>query len=180
MIQCLLPCTSVTTDAKVSMPHALLVPEFAKDEEQSKSLMVTKRMAKRRQPSSKKILSSLLFLWIASCSNEDDHFQKHMQEILLWSATAEMILNDRLGGLVPKGFTDLAVERCRKEISDLSSQLPPSARYAEARANIFKLDRLIAAADDEIAQGRFEKGHQHLIELHQHEVELRRASGADG
>jgi hypothetical protein len=103
-----------------------------------------------------------------------------MQEILLWSATAEMILNARLGALVPKGFTDLAVERCQKQIVDLSSELPQTSKYAEARANIVKLERLIAATDDEIGRGRFELAHLHLIELHQSAVELRRTSGTDG
>ena len=91
-----------------------------------------------------------------------------------------MILNARLSTLVPKGFTDLAVERCQKEIMDLSSQLPETSRSAEARAGIVQLGRLIAAADEEIGGGRFDEGRQRLIELHQYEAELRRASGADG
>ncbi|MBY5370260.1 hypothetical protein HFO92_26920 [Rhizobium leguminosarum] len=180
MIKSSLPGTSAIGDKKVPGAHNLPVPEFAGDRGRGPFRMVSTRIAKRPLPSSKKVLSTFLFLWLASCANQDDQFQKRMQEILLWSATAEMILNARLGALVPKSFTDLAVERCQKQIVDLASQLPQTSKYAEARANIVRLDRLIAAADDEIGRGRFEQAHLHLIELHQSAVELRRTSGADG
>ena len=134
----------------------------------------------RNPPFSKPALCALLLLSLVSCSNEDEQSRKRMQEILSWSASAEMILDARLGARVPEGFTDLAVERCQKEISDLSSQLPQTSRYDQARAAAARFNGLIAAAHDEIRHGRFEQGQQHLVELHRHEAEQRATSGAAG
>ncbi|UVD60316.1 hypothetical protein NE852_31645 (plasmid) [Rhizobium sp. Pop5] len=91
-----------------------------------------------------------------------------------------MILDARLGGRVPERFTDLAVQRCDKEMSELSSQLPQTSRYDKARTAVVRLNGLIAAAHDEIGLGRFEQAHQHLVELHRYEAEQRMTSGAAG
>lgn len=142
--------------------------------------MVWKRIASGCRSDSRKILSSFLFLWLASCSSQDDQFDKQMDGILSWSATAEMILDGRLGAEVPKGFTDLALERCQQEISNLSSQLPQTSRFGDARASVLQLNRLIAAAYGEVGQDRFERGRQHLAALHQYEAKLRNTYRPDG
>jgi hypothetical protein len=103
-----------------------------------------------------------------------------MDEILMWSASAEMILDARYNALVPQGFTNLAVEHCQKQISDLSLQLPQTLRYDQARATVVKLNGLVATAHDEIGHGRLAQAHKHLVELHRYEAEQRRAFGADG
>jgi hypothetical protein len=130
-------------------------------------------MAKGRARCSKTVLSAFLLLSLVSCSSEEDRFRKQMQEILLWSASAEMMLDARHDALVPQGFTDLAVERCQKEISDHLSLLPQTPQYDETRAAIVKLNGLIDAAHDEIAHGRLEQGRQHLVELHHTEQQQR-------
>ncbi|MBY5337258.1 hypothetical protein HFO99_25715 [Rhizobium leguminosarum] len=103
-----------------------------------------------------------------------------MQQILSWSASAEMILDARIGKNVPEGFTDHAVEKCQKEISDIASQLPQTARTAHARESVLMLNGLISAAHDEIGHGRLEQGHQHIAELHRYEDEQRSTLGAGG
>ncbi|MBB3659192.1 hypothetical protein FHX15_004456 [Rhizobium sp. BK650] len=175
LARCLLPGTSAIGGTKNWIAHALSAPEFAGDRKQNRF----PGTAKARPPSSKIILSTFLILWLASCADQDDQFHKRMQEILSWSATAEMILDARLGALVPKGFTALAVERCQKEILDLSSQLPQTSQQAEAKANIVKLDKMIGAVKDDVDHGRFDAGRQRLTELQQYTADLRKTSGAD-
>ncbi|MBX5230036.1 hypothetical protein HJC06_27080 [Rhizobium sp. NLR9b] len=138
------------------------------------------RTLKRSSRWSNRALSTVLLLSLVSCSNEDEQSRRQVQEILMWSASAEMILDARLGGRVPEGFTDLAVQRCHREISHLSSQLPQTPRYDQARAAVVRLNGLIAVAHDEIGHGRFEQAHQNLVELHRYEVDQRKLPGAGG
>ncbi|WP_157386314.1 hypothetical protein [Rhizobium leguminosarum] len=125
-------------------------------------------------------LSAFLSLSLVSCTNENEQFDKQMQQILSWSASAEMILDARIAKNVPEGFTDLAVEKCQTEISDIASQLPQTARTAHARAAVVMLNGLISAAHDEIGHGRLEQGHQHIAELHRYQAEQRSTLGAGG
>jgi hypothetical protein len=177
LTQCLLPNIHAICDTKQLIALDISVPDFAGDEGRSQGPRASGRTAKRRPPS---FLPTFLILSLVSCSNEQDQFQKRMQEVLLWSASAEMILDARLGDLVPQGFSDLAVKRCQKEISDLSSQLPQTPHYDQARAGITELNRLIAAAHDEIHHGRLEQGHQHLVELHRNEEQQQRMASGGG
>lgn len=134
----------------------------------------------RFPPFLKTALSAFLSLSLVSCANEDEQFQRQMQQIFSWSASAEMVLNARIGTNVPESFTDRAVEKCQKEISDLASQLPQTVRTAHARVAVLKLNGLISAAHDEIVHGRLERGHQHIAELHRYQAEQRSTLGADG
>jgi hypothetical protein len=166
LIQCLLQITSL---ANAGVGYGFSRPEFLTNG------------ARRELPSRwKPVLCLSLLLPLVSCANEDGDFRKEMQQILSWSASAELILDARLGARVPQGFTDLAVERCRKQISDLSSELPQTSGYDRAKAAVAKLNGLIAAAHEEISDGRLEEGRRHLADLHRYEVEQRRVFGAEG
>ncbi|QKK26699.1 hypothetical protein [Rhizobium hidalgonense] len=172
--------TSSTRDRRAPKTRDVALAGDTADAGQDHVRVVSRRRVKRSPGWSNRALSAVLLLSLVSCTNKDEQSHKQMQEILLWSASAEMILDARLGGRVPEGFTDLAVQRCHREILQLSSQLPQTSRYDEARAAVVRLNGLIAAAHDEIGQGRFDQAHQDLVELHSYEVDQRILLGAGG
>jgi len=165
---------------KFRLARDFCVPSFAGDEGRSQLPPALRMLAKRHPLLSKTVLSALLIVSLVSCSSEDERLHEQMKEVFLWSASAEMILDMRLNALVPEGFTDLAVQRCEKQIADISSQLPHTSRYGPARAAAVKLNGLIAAAHNEIDHDRLEQGRWHLVELHHYEREQRKVFGADG
>ncbi|EJC83241.1 hypothetical protein Rleg4DRAFT_7038 [Rhizobium leguminosarum bv. trifolii WSM2297] len=172
--------TSSTHDRRAPTSRNVALPGDTAHAGQGHVRIFPARTVKRSPRWSNRALSAVLLLSLASCSNEDEQSHKQLQEILVWSASAEMILEARLGGRVPEGFTDLAVQRCHREILHLSSQLPQTSRYDQARAAVVRLNGLIATAHDEIGHGRFEEGHQNLVELHRYEAEQLMLSGAGG
>jgi hypothetical protein len=76
------------------------------------------------------ISSSAMFLLsalLSSCTSEQDQQQKTLQNILSWTASAEMIVDARTSGVVPDTYSRLAIERCQEEVASLVNELGDGA-----------------------------------------------------
>lgn len=119
---------------------------------------------------------ALLLMGITSCSDGREQTERELRGILSWSATAEMVLDARAKMLVPDSFAALTLERCGKEIANLSKALPASPQNLAALAG--RLNATIAAAHDEIVDGRTDGPSRNLQDLRRLNGEWRAKSGA--
>jgi hypothetical protein len=90
---------------------------------------------------------------MTSCSDEQQQTERQIRALLSWSATADMILNAQAQMLIPAGFSTLAIDRCKNEISSLSKKLAEKSPQ-DLTVTIGKLNEIIDAANDEFANNR--------------------------
>jgi hypothetical protein len=88
-----------------------------------------------------------------------------------------MILNARAQMLIPAGFSTLAIDRCKNEISSLSKELAETSPQ-DLTVTIGRLNEIIDAANDDIANGRADEASRHLRDLREIEIHLKESSGA--
>jgi hypothetical protein len=120
---------------------------------------------------------ALLLMGMTSCSDEQQQTERQIRALLSWSATADMILNARAQMLIPAGFSTLAIDRCKNEISSLSKELAETSPQ-DLTVTIGRLNEIIDAANDDIANGRADEASRHLRDLREIEIHLKESSGA--
>ncbi len=104
----------------------------------------------------------LVFPILASCSDEQSS-RRQALSAASWGASGEMILRAQLDGLVPKGFSDLAIERCEEQISSTEVAIRAERPDASTLAYIVKLRQVIGAARESIALSRQQIDSIHIL-----------------
>lgn len=70
-----------------------------------------------------RIAAVIAMFVLSACSNEKEQTDKTLQGIVSWTASAEMIADARIKGVVPQTYSHLALERCQKEVTLLVKEL---------------------------------------------------------
>jgi len=115
------------------------------------SWKIAKQAACRQLPQTsigKRTCLLAMVVLLACCSSGGDQQRRILQEMRSWIASAEMIAQARMEGVVPTMFSGPALQRCNAEISSLAVDLKNAQLSVAQRTALSDLPGLLVEAEE--------------------------------